>query len=40
MLDECEPMVHFALVCGAKSCPPIKTYSSQVDRTVLEIAHV
>lgn len=23
-----EPRVHFALVCGAKSCPAIKTYSS------------
>ncbi|XP_077981062.1 uncharacterized protein LOC144436208 [Glandiceps talaboti] len=27
-LKECEPMIHFALVCGAKSCPPIKTYSA------------
>ena len=25
-----EPRIHFALVCGAKSCPPIKTYSPQV----------
>lgn len=23
-----EPKIHFALVCGAKSCPPIKTYTS------------
>lgn len=23
-----EPLIHFALVCGAKSCPPIKTYSA------------
>ena len=22
-----EPRIHFALVCGAKSCPPIKLYS-------------
>lgn len=29
-LDSPEPRVHFALVCGAKSCPPIKTYSSDV----------
>jgi len=29
-LKECEPRVHFALVCGAKSCPPIKTYSAEV----------
>ncbi|XP_071480608.1 uncharacterized protein, partial [Diadema antillarum] len=24
-----EPLIHFALVCGAKSCPPIKTYSAK-----------
>ena len=29
-LEKPEPRVHFALVCGAKSCPPIKTYSSKV----------
>ncbi|XP_071960579.1 uncharacterized protein [Antedon mediterranea] len=23
-----EPLIHFALVCGAKSCPPIKTYTT------------
>lgn len=28
-----EPKVHFALVCGAKSCPPIKTYSAAVSKT-------
>ena len=27
-LINCEPKIHFALVCGAKSCPPIKTYSA------------
>ncbi|WAR22899.1 DPTOR-like protein [Mya arenaria] len=27
-LSEPEPLIHFALVCGAKSCPPIKTYSA------------
>ncbi|XP_019850198.1 PREDICTED: uncharacterized protein LOC100634227 isoform X2 [Amphimedon queenslandica] len=27
-LDEVEPRIHFALVCGAKSCPPIKTYTA------------
>ena len=26
-LETHEPLIHFALVCGAKSCPPIKTYS-------------
>ena len=25
-LEEPEPRVHFALVCGARGCPPIKTY--------------
>lgn len=29
-LEVHEPLVHFALVCGAKSCPPIKTYTSDV----------
>ena len=29
-LEEPEPKVHFALVCGAKSCPPIKTYEAKV----------
>lgn len=28
-LSNHEPLVHFALVCGAKSCPPIKTYSAK-----------
>lgn len=23
-----DPRIHFALVCGAKSCPPIKLYSA------------
>lgn len=27
-LEDPEPFIHFALVCGAKSCPPIKTYST------------
>ncbi|XP_006819587.1 uncharacterized protein LOC102804375 [Saccoglossus kowalevskii] len=27
-LEKHEPGIHFALVCGAKSCPPIKTYSA------------
>lgn len=29
-LETPEPLIHFALVCGAKSCPPIKTYSAEV----------
>jgi len=29
-LKRVEPKIHFALVCGAKSCPPIKTYTAKV----------
>ncbi|RDD47850.1 Glutaredoxin-1 [Trichoplax sp. H2] len=28
-LTELDSRVHFALVCGARSCPPVKTYSSK-----------
>ena len=35
-LDRCEPLIHFALVCGAKSCPPIKTYTAPVSSSVHE----
>lgn len=28
-LPEVEPLIHFALNCGAKGCPPIKTYTPQ-----------
>ncbi|XP_028992653.1 uncharacterized protein zgc:152951 isoform X2 [Betta splendens] len=28
-LPDAEPLVHFALNCGAKGCPPIKTYTPQ-----------
>ena len=27
-LPEAEPRIHFALNCGAASCPPIKTFSA------------
>lgn len=27
-----EPLIHFGLNCGAKSCPPIKTFSAAVKR--------
>ena len=33
-LKEPEPLVHFALVCGATSCPPIRTYSTIVSCSV------
>ena len=28
-LESVEPRIHFALNCGAKSCPPIKTFTSE-----------
>lgn len=32
-LPELDPRIHFALVCGAKSCPPIQVYSpANMDR--------
>lgn len=37
-LDEPEPFIHFALVCGAKSCPPIKTYSTDGLEDQLKLA--
>ena len=36
-LHEPEPLIHFALVCGAKSCPPIKTFSAHVSLDLLPI---
>ncbi|XP_065843089.1 uncharacterized protein [Oscarella lobularis] len=33
-----EPRIHFALVCGAKSCPPIKTYSAENIESELQLA--
>jgi hypothetical protein len=32
-----DPRIHFALNCGAASCPPIKAYSADIDRE-LDIA--
>lgn len=29
-LPDAEPLIHFALNCGAKGCPPIKTYTPEV----------
>jgi len=37
-LKECEPRVHFALVCGAKSCPPIGTYQVEKIDKQLDLA--
>jgi len=33
-----DPRVHFALVCGAKSCPPIRVYTLQNVENALNIA--
>lgn len=38
MLEQVEPKIHFALVCGAKSCPPIKTYSAKDIDNQLKLA--
>ena len=37
-LAEVEPRIHFALNCGAVSCPPIKTYSAVNIEEELNIA--
>ena len=37
-LETHEPLIHFALVCGAKSCPPIKTYSADDIYNQLKVA--
>jgi len=37
-LEEVEPRIHFALNCGAKSCPPIKTFSADDVRNQLQVA--
>ncbi|RUS78046.1 hypothetical protein EGW08_014185 [Elysia chlorotica] len=33
-----EPLIHFGLVCGAKSCPPIKTYTAEDIYKELKVA--
>uniref|UniRef100_A0A3B3V4Q6 Zgc:152951 n=1 Tax=Poecilia latipinna TaxID=48699 RepID=A0A3B3V4Q6_9TELE len=38
-LPDAEPLIHFALNCGAKGCPPIKTYTPQdIDSQLLTAA--
>ena len=37
-LPKPEPMIHFALNCGAQSCPPIKSYSASSIRNELKQA--
>ena len=35
-----DPRVHFALNCGAKSCPPVKTYTAEALNDELQLAAV
>merc|ERR1711936_701797 len=37
-LPKAEPRIHFALNCGAKSCPPIKTFSGAEVINQLDVA--
>ena len=37
-LKTVDPRIHFALNCGAKSCPPIKTFSGAEVEEQLEVA--
>ncbi|XP_068602331.1 uncharacterized protein zgc:152951 [Brachionichthys hirsutus] len=37
-LPDAEPLIHFALNCGAKGCPPINTYTPQDIDSQLRIA--
>ncbi|KAJ8399622.1 hypothetical protein AAFF_G00410330 [Aldrovandia affinis] len=37
-LPDAEPLIHFALNCGAKGCPPIKTYTAKDIDSQLRIA--
>lgn len=38
ILPTADPRIHFALNCGAKSCPPIKTFSGEEVQSQLEVA--
>lgn len=38
MLPQPEPRIHFTLVCGSKSCPPIGTYQEDKIARQLELA--
>lgn len=37
MLRECDPRIHFALNCGAKSCPPVAVYSDTTEELDREL---
>lgn len=38
MLDAVDARVHFALNCGARSCPPIRAYTPEAWHTQLDLA--
>ena len=38
IMSELEPRIHFSLVCGSKSCPPIGTYQEEKIDKQLDIA--
>lgn len=38
ILEKTEPRIHFALNCGAKSCPPIKTFGAENIDSELQVA--
>ena len=38
ILPQVDPRIHFALNCGAKSCPPIKTFSGSEVQSQLDLA--
>ena len=38
ILEKDEPRIHFALNCGASSCPPVKTYSAAAIEEELSLA--
>jgi hypothetical protein len=38
ILQELEPRIHFTLVCGSKSCPPIGTYQEEKIEDQLKLA--
>ena len=37
-MESFDPRIHFALVCGAKSCPPIKIYNPTNVDLALQLA--
>lgn len=37
-LSDCDPRIHFALNCGAESCPPIRAYEPEQIDQQLELA--